>query len=185
MPLVNEVVIGLEDKDRFNASKPRDDAQFLTYVTNPTLPALVQSLFPSAKAPTNLPRTDLITAFLKGIKGVNQPANVTPSEMLRLNTSIAPTAAAAQSPLGVAGGDNAGFPNGRRPADDVVDVSIRVAMGALCVLTGVNDALQVGCKPADAPAGGLAFTDGVRKTAADYGAAFPYLKTPLSGSFNQ
>jgi hypothetical protein len=157
----------------------------LTYVTNPTLPALVQSLFPSAKAPTNLPRTDLITAFLKGIKGVNQPANVTPSEMLRLNTSIAPTAAAAQSPLGVAGGDNAGFPNGRRPADDVVDVSIRVAMGALCVLTGVNDALQVGCKPADAPAGGLAFTDGVRKTAADYGAAFPYLKTPLSGSFNQ
>jgi hypothetical protein len=185
MPLVNEVVIGLEDKDRFNASKPKDDAQFLTYVTNPTLPALVQSLFPSAKAPTNLPRTDLITAFLKGIKGVNQPANVTPSEMLRLNTSIAPTAAAAQSPLGVAGGDNAGFPNGRRPADDVVDVSIRVAMGALCVLTGVNDALQVGCKPADAPAGGLAFTDGVRKTAADYGAAFPYLKTPLSGSFNQ
>jgi hypothetical protein len=185
MPLVNEVVIGLEDKDRFNASKPKDDGQFLTYVTNPTLPALVQALFPSAKAPTNFPRTDLVTAFLKGIKGVNQPANVTPSEMLRLNTSIAPTPVASQNALGVAGGDNAGFPNGRRPADDVVDVSLRVAMGALCVLTGTGDALQVGCKPSDAPAGGLALTDGVRKTATDYGAAFPYLSTPLSGSFNQ
>jgi hypothetical protein len=185
MPLVNEVVIGLEDKDRFNASKPKDDAQFLNYVTNPVLPKLVETLFPSAKAPTNFPRTDLVTVFLKGIKGLNQPANVTPSEMLRLNTSITPTPAASQSPLGVAAGDNAGFPNGRRPADDVVDLSLRVAMGALCVLTGTADTLQVGCKPSDAPAGGLVLTDGVRKTAADYQNAFPYLTTPLPGSFNQ
>ena len=184
MPLVNEVVIGLDDKDRFNASKPQDDGQFANYVTNPTLPKLIESLFPAAKAPTNFPRTDLVTVFLKGIKGVNQPANVTASEMLRLNTSIAATPAASQSPLGVAAGDNAGFPNGRRPADDVTDLSLRVAMGALCVLTGAADALQVGCKPADAPAGGLALTDGVRKTAADYQATFPYLTTPLSGSTN-
>jgi hypothetical protein len=184
MPLVNEVVIGMNDKDRFNASKPMDDGQFINYVTNPTLPALLQTLFPSAKAPTNLPRTDLVTVFLKGIANVNQPKNVVPSEMLRLNTSIAVTAAAAQNPLGVAAGDNAGFPNGRRPADDVTDLSLRVAMGALCALTGPSDTLQVGCKPSDAPAGGLALTDGVRKTAADYGTAFPYLKAPLSGSFN-
>jgi hypothetical protein len=161
-----------------------DDGQFINYVTNPTLPTLIQSLFPSAKAPTNFPRTDLVTVFLKGIKGVNQPANVTASEMLRLNTSIAATPAASQSPLGVAAGDNAGFPNGRRPADDVTDLSLRVAMGALCVLTGATDALQVGCKPADAPAGGLVLTDGVRKTAADYQATFPYLTTPLSGATN-
>ena len=184
MPLVNEVVIGLEDKDKFNASKPKDDAQFADYVTNPTLPALIQTLFPSAPAPTNFPRTDLVTVFLKGIKGVNQPANVTPSEMLRLNTSIAPAPAASQNPLGVAGGDNAGFPNGRRPADDVVDLSLRVAMGALCVLTGANDTLQVGCKPSDAPAGSAALTDGVRKTAANYSATFPYLTTPLPGNLN-
>ena len=184
MPLVNEVVIGLDDKDRFNASKPQEDGQFANYVTNPTLPKLIESLFPAAKAPTNFPRTDLVTVFLKGIKGVNQPANVTASEMLRLNTSIAATPAASQSPLGVAAGDNAGFPNGRRPADDVTDLSLRVAMGALCVLTGAADALQVGCKPADAPAGGLALTDGVRKTAADYQATFPYLTTPLSGATN-
>ncbi len=184
MPLVNEVVIGMTDKDKFNASKPTGDGQFIDYVTNPTLPALIELLFPSAKAPTNFPRTDLVTAFLKGIEGVNQPKNVVASEMMRLNTSIPVTPAAAQNPLGVAGGDNAGFPNGRRPADDVVDVSLRVAMGALCVLTGANDALKVGCKPSDAPAGGLAITDGVRKTAANYSTTFPYLTTPISGNFN-
>ena len=182
MPLVNEVIIGLDDKDRFNTSKPVDDAQFINYVTNPVLPAVVESLFPSAKAPTNFPRTDLVTVFLKGIAGVNQPANVVASEMLRLNTGIAPTLLAAQNPLGVAAGDNAGFPNGRRPGDDVVDLSLRVAMGALCVLTGPTDALKVGCKPSDAPAGGLALTDGVRKTAADFKPAFPYLNTPLPGN---
>jgi hypothetical protein len=182
MPLVNEVVIGMDDKDRFNASKPSGDAQFIDYVTNPSLPALVESLFPAAKAPTNFPRTDLVTVFLKGIPGLNQPKNVTPSEMLRLNTSIPVTDRAAQSPLGVAGGDKAGFPNGRRPGDDVVDLSLRVAMGALCVLTGPSDTLGVGCKPSDAPAGGLALTDGVRKTAADFQPAFPYFNSPLPGN---
>jgi hypothetical protein len=185
MPLVNEVVIGMDDKDRFNGSKPKDDAQFINYVTNPVLPKLVETLFPSAKAPTNFPRTDLVTVFLKGINGLNQPKSVTASEMMRLNTSIAPVAAASQNPLGVAGGDKAGFPNGRRPADDVTDLSLRVAMGALCVLTGPADTLQVGCKPADAPAGGLALTDGVRKTAADYLQTFPYLSAPLPGNFNK
>jgi hypothetical protein len=185
MPLVNEVVIGTDDKDRFNASRPKDDvAKFADYVTNPALPALIETLFPSAKAPTNFPRTDLLAAFLQGISGLNRPANVVPAEMLRLNTSIPAAAPAAQNPLGVAAGDNAGFPNGRRPADDVVDLSLRVSMGALCVLTGATDALKVGCKPSDAPAGGLALTDGVRKTAANYGTTFPYLTTPLTGSSN-
>ena len=186
MPLVNEVVIGIDDKDRFNASKPKDDAaKFADYVTNPVLPALIQTLFPAAIAPTNFPRTDLVTVFLKGIKGLNQSANLTvPSEMLRLNTSTPVTATAAQNPLGVAAGDAAGFPNGRRPADDVVDLSLRVSMGALCVLIGAGDTLGVGCKPSDAPAGGMAFTDGVRKTSANYGTAFPYLTTPLPGNSN-
>ncbi len=184
MPLVNEVVIGLKDKDRFNSSKPTDDGQFATYVTNPTLPALIQTLFPSAQAPTNFPRTDLVAAFLTGISGLNQPANVKPSEMLRLNTAIAPTPLANQNNLGVAAGDNAGFPNGRRPGDDVVDIELRVAMGALCVLTGANDALKVGCKPSDAPAGGAALTDGALQSAAQFPAAFPYLNVPLPGAVN-
>ena len=185
MPLVNEVIIGLDDKDKFNASRPKDDpTNFADYVTNPVLPALIEKLFPAAKAPTNFPRSDLLTVFLKGINGVNQPANVVPAEMLRLNTTTPVALAAAQNPLGVAGGDKAGFPNGRRPGDDVVDLSLRVSMGALCVLTGAGDALQVGCKPSDAPAGGLALTDGVRKTAANYGASFPYLTTPMPGNLN-
>ena len=188
MPLVNEVIIGIDDKDKFNASKPKDDGTFADYVTNPVLPALIQKLFPSAVAPTNFPRTDLVTVFLKGLDGLNQPAAVKAgngvlAEMLRLNTST-PIAPGAQNPLGVAGGDNAGFPNGRRPADDVVDVSLRVAMGALCVLTGAADTLKVGCTPAAAPAGGLPLTDGVRKSAANYGTTFPYLTTPIPGNFN-
>jgi Domain of unknown function (DUF4331) len=185
MPLVNELIIGLEDKDKFNASKPRNDAtNFSDYVTNPVLPALIQTLFPAALAPTNFPRNDLVTVFLKGIKGVNQPTTVVPAEMLRLNTSIAAVPAGSQNPLGVAAGDNAGFPNGRRPGDDVVDLSLRVSMGALCVLTGAADTLQLGCVPANAPAGGLALTDGVRKTSVNYGFTFPYLTTPLPGNLN-
>ena len=126
MPLVNEVVIGLGDKDKFNASKPKDDGQFATYVTNPTLPALLEIVLSSPGiAPTNFPRTDLVTTFLTGISGVNQPANVVASEMLRLNTAIPPTAYANQNRLGLLGGllgpapqDLAGYPNGRRPNDD-------------------------------------------------------------------
>ncbi|MEO8311254.1 MAG: DUF4331 family protein, partial [Caldimonas sp.] len=153
------------------------------YVTNPVLPALIQTLFPAAVAPTNFPRTDLLTVFLKGLKTLNQPANVVAAEMMRLNTAVAPNTGV-QNPLGAAAGDNAGFPNGRRPGDDVVDLSIRVAMGALCVLTGPTDTFGVGCAAAAAPAGGLAFTDGVRKTYVNYGTAFPYLTTPLPGNFN-
>lgn len=189
-PLVNEVVIGLRDKDKFNGSKPVNDAaNFADYVTNPTLPALIQALFPTAVAPTNFPRTDLLTVFLTGLPGVNRPANITAigqggplTEMLRLNTSIPPTPAASQNALGVVAGDNAGFPNGRRLADDVVDLSLRVAMGALCTIDGVNTA--VGCRASDAPAGTVPFVDGVRASATDFKTMFPYLNTPLPGARN-
>jgi len=180
MPLVNELVIGLKDKNRFNASEPKDDGQFADYVTNPTLPALLELLFGSAgvKAPTNFPRTDLVAAFLTGVAGVNQPANVVVSEMVRLNTSIAPTAGPAQNRLGVLGGDNAGFPNGRRPGDDVVDIELRVAMGVLCTLN------LGGCTPSDAPAGALKYTDGAYISSAFFANEFPYLRAPLKGSPN-
>ena len=83
-------------------------------------------------APSNFPRNDLVTAFLTGFPGLNQQATVTGSEMMRLNTAIAPTAQADQSPFGVVGEDLAGFPNGRRPGDDTVDLALRVMMGRLC-----------------------------------------------------
>src|SRR5262249_18089322 len=114
-PLVNEVVIGLKDKDAFNATPPVDDAKFANYVLYPTLPPLVQALF-GATAPAT-PRADLVQVFLTGVPGLNQPVSVKPSEMLRLNTTIAPKPAAAQDSLGVLAGDLAGFPNGRRPGD--------------------------------------------------------------------
>ena len=166
MPLVNEVVIGLDDKDRFNASRPKDDAaKFADYVTNPVLPALIETLFPERQGADQLSAHRSADGLPEGYRRrqSSRPTSC-PAEMLRLNTSVPAAAAAAQNPLGVAAGDKAGFPNGRRPGDDVVDLSLRVAMGALCVLTGANDALQVGCKPSDAPAGGLALTDGVRKS---------------------
>jgi hypothetical protein len=185
-PLFNEVIVGMDDKDKFGGSKPKNDvANFGDYITNPAFPTLIQTVYPQFKAPTNFPRTDLMTVFFKGIKGVNQPARIdVPSEMMRLNTSVAPTTASAQNPLGVAAGDSAGYPNGRRPGDDVVDISIRAAMGLLCILSGTNDGLQVGCHPSDAPSGQLPFTDGVRKTAVNFGTAFPYLTPPVTGSLN-
>jgi len=171
---------GLKDKNRFNASEPKDDGQFADYVTNPTLPALLEILFGGAgvKAPTNFPRTDLIAAFLTGIDGLNKHPNVVVSEMLRLNTAIPPTRKGQQSRLGVLGGDTAGFPNGRRPADDVVDIELRVAMGVLCTLS------IGGCTPAQAPAGGLRYTDGAFIFDGFFAEDFPYLRAPLKGSPN-
>ncbi|HVR96695.1 MAG TPA: DUF4331 domain-containing protein [Thermoanaerobaculia bacterium] len=179
MPLVNEVVIGLKDKNKFNASKPNGDAQFLDYVTNPTLPELLEILFGAAgvRAPNNFPRTDLVAAFLTGVAGLNQFGS--PAEMLRLNTNIPAVSAAEQNNLGVLGGDNAGFPNGRRPGDDVVDIELRVAMGVLChAFPGVF------CTPAQAPSGNLPFTDGTLQDAGQFDSTFPYLKTPFPGSPN-
>ena len=193
MPLVNEVVIGLKDKDKFNASEPKDDvANFAPYVFYPALPAYIQSLYPSAKAPTNFPRQDLVTAFLTGVPTINKPATVVPADMLRLNTTTPAVAAANQNDLGVisiipnqtdgkpkATADVAGFPNGRRPGDDVTDIALRVSMGVLCHAGLPAD---VTCVPADAVAGKLQFTDRVVKPATEFASAFPYLTTPIPGS---
>ncbi len=196
-PLVNELVIGLPDKDKFNSSAPSDDGQFADYVTHPSLPALLDILFKDAVnatlgssfdtiAPTNFPRTDLVAAFLTGVAGVNQLSTVTPSEMLRLNTAIPATPAESQSAFGVAGDDLAGFPNGRRPGDDVVDIALRVMMGRLCHDIPVNsEPTNLGfCTPEDANLGTAPFTDGAPVSADYFDDAFPYFKSPLAGSPN-
>lgn len=193
MPLVNEVVIGLKDKDKFNSSKPKDDAQFADYVTNPTLPALLEiALALPSTAPTNFPRNDLVTTFLTGIKGVNQQKTVTASEMLRLNTAIPAVPFAQQNRLGIVGNilaggsDNAGFPNGRRPKDDVVDISLVAVMGGLCMANGDTDALGFGaaCKPSAVPLGATAFKlhDAVDQAVVPLLGSFPYLNTPIPGT---
>ncbi len=195
MPLVNELVIGLPQKDLFNAAKPTQDGALADYVTNPTFPAILNTLFRGAVnttlgtsfadlAPTNFPRNDLVAAFLTGIPTLNQLATVTPSEMLRLNTGIAATPQATQNTFGVVGDDLAGFPNGRRPGDDTVDIVLRVSMGRLChpvPIAGVPTALGL-CTAAQAPTGLVPYTDGAPSRATNILNEFPYLNPPLRGA---
>ncbi len=201
-PLVNEVVIGLPDKDRFNDSQPKDDTQFANYVTNPTLPVLINALFPGATMVPAAPRTDLAAAFLTGLSlkatgGMtpifsNNPSDygdpVTPSEELRLNTSIAPVATTAQSNLGLLACDTSGYPNGRRPGDDVVDIELTAVEGAL--YPGDPNHLQTCDVSSGTPTvinPGAVVNDGAAADATDtnyYIAAFPYLTAPIPGAPN-
>jgi len=127
MPLVNELVIPRSNKDVFNNAEPKDDAQFLPFVQNSEVAGVLNALFGLA-VPAN-PRTDLVTAFLTGVPGLNEKGAA--CEYQRLNTAIPPTPPASRSRLGVLGGDLDGFPNGRRLEDDVVDIALRVVAGAL------------------------------------------------------
>jgi hypothetical protein len=158
-PLVNEVVNPLKDKDKFNASSPWNDGQFLKNVTNPELPKLIEGIY-KIKAPAE-PRNDLVDVFLKGVKGLNQPPKVRAAEELRLNTSIKPTADPKR--LGVLDGDNAGFPNGRRLTDDVIDEALQVVEGEL--VGSKND-----------------LGDAVDANDKKFGHSFPYLANPEPGS---
>jgi hypothetical protein len=159
-PLVNEVVIPAGKKDRWNASKPSDDGQFLPYVQDPEVARLIEAIY-GIPAPAT-PRDDLVSVFLTGVAGLNKPAHVVPAEELRLNMSIPPCTSGC-STLGVIGGDNAGFPNGRRLSDDVLDVSLQVVEG---ILVGQDTGLG----------------DGVDANDGSFGNSFPYLALPHSGS---
>jgi len=210
-PLVNEVVIGLPDKDKWNSSEPVNDvSNFATYVEFPTLPAVIDIVFGTDFQPTVFPRTDLVAAFLTGIAPINTFTKIgdgaapIPAEYVHLNTNteglvktllgatVTPTAAGSQFRLGAAGCvvngvltptatacDPFGFPNGRRPGDDVVDEALDVVEGYL--LTAGN------------PANYALLTDGVDQSqceqvpagsncAAPFLTAFPYLGTPTQGA---
>jgi len=101
------------------------------------------------------------------------------ADMLRLNTNIPATAYGSQNIIGPLAGDNAGFPNGRRPADDVVDIVLRVAMGVLCT-TAFNT--QLDCVATDAPTGTVAFGDGAYRDETDFYTVFPYMTDPFPGA---
>jgi hypothetical protein len=171
MPLVNEVVIPLGLKDYFNSSKPSADGAALPLVQDPELPHLLNAVYglaiPDSDPDTpGIQRADLISVFLTGVDGLNMPADITPSEQLRLNMSIAPCSATC-SPLGVLGGDVAGFPNGRRLSDDIIDSALRVVLGVLL--------------PDHEP---IAETigDGVDANDVPFNSSFPYVAYPHSGS---
>ena len=161
MPLVNEIVIPLGKKDFFNASEPFNDVpNFGAYVLDPEPARLLQAILGIRVPPA--PRNDLVSVFATGVPGLNQPDGVSPGEMLRLNLSIPP--AASPNRLGVLAGDLAGFPNGRRLADDVVDIELRVVAGVLVDGFNVAPNNQLG--------------DGIDANDVPYLPYFPYVAPP-------
>jgi hypothetical protein len=182
MPLVNEVVIPVSRKNEFNASTPATDAKFLKYVQNPEVPKLAQAIY-GIPAPAT-PRKDLVEVFLTGVCKTCGPvaadlnsqlinkdvvaAKFAPSEQLRLNLSVPPTAT--PNRLGVVGGDLAGFPNGRRLSDDVIDVTLQAAEGILLP---------------NPPAAVKTLGDGVNANDHAFRAVFPYVALPNMVAVNQ
>jgi len=173
-PLVNELIIPLKLKDRFNASTPAGDAQFAQFVLNPQLAQLLGAAY-GITVPQG-PRNDLVAIFATGIpvNDITGPSFTTflsdgrPHEMLRLNVAIPP--AASPSRLGLLGGDVAGFPNGRRVFDDVVDISLRAVAGGTPFTPNTN------VSPNNV------LGDGVSNNDVPFLARFPYLGTPQSGN---
>jgi hypothetical protein len=163
-PLVNEVIIPLGMKDRFNRTTPDRDAELYgKYVTEPELAAVLNALF-GVNAPET-DRTDIVQAVLQGIPGLNRhsgPDAGTPVDTLKLNLGVDP--AMTPSRFGALGGDLAGYPNGRRPADDVVDIDLQVVAG---ILHDPPNAVPLG--------------DGVDRNDTPFLSQFPYLATPESG----
>jgi hypothetical protein len=158
-------------KDYFNGSLPRHDAQFLPAVQDPELPHLLHAVYgtdvPDSDGSTpGIQRADLIQVFLTGVDGLNQIPDGTASEMLRLNMGIPPCSSSC-SRLGVIGGDVAGFPNGRRLSDDVIDVSLRAVLGVLLP---------------DHQAIADTIGDGVNTNDVPFRSSFPYVGYPHSGS---
>ena len=174
-PLVNEVVVPLGAKDLWNGSNPVDDAQFANGVANPELGNLLKALYgvkvpPQGDFGSATQRDDLEAIFLTGIPGLTKSFVAKPSEELRLNVAVPP--AANPNNLGVVGGDKAGYPNGRRLADDVTDISIKAVAGAAYPLfhpefTPDPLAAQLG--------------DGVDSNDVPFRSSFPYLALPFAG----
>jgi hypothetical protein len=165
-PLVNEAVIDLARKDAFNGLEPTGDAAALDRVLDPEVPKLLNAIFGVMSPPP--PRNDLVTIFLTGIPGLNQPPNVRPAELLRLNVAIPPSSRPDR--MGVLAGDIAGYPNGRRVGDDVFDIVLQAAAGA----TPLTPAFNRG------PNNRLG--DDINRNDVPYLDDFPYLANPHGGN---
>jgi len=174
-PLINEAVIPLGQKDFWNRSDPDDDAQFESLYLNPELARLENLLYGSALTQVDVTnRSDLVAILLTGVPGLNF-TGPQKADLLRLNTSIAPTAAVgAGNRLGVLAGDLAGFPNGRRLEDDIVDIELRaIGQGYGPFL---NSLLGL---PNKSPNNLLG--DGVNANDRPFLTHFPYVATPHQG----
>ena len=166
-PLINELLIPTELKDKWNASTPDKDKQFEQYYSSPILAKLLNQLYPQFGPFTETNRTDLVSLLLTGLKEPNlNYTGTTLADEIRLNLAIPPTAPVGHgNRLGVLGGDLAGYPNGRRLEDDVIDISERAVGGVL-----IGHSLPLG--------------DGVDGNDVPYLATFPYQADPFSGFEN-
>jgi hypothetical protein len=160
-PLINEVVIPTGLKDHWNATNPSQDSQFVNYYKTPILAAVINKLYPGLNVPeTN--RDDLVQVLLTGIPNVTFTGD-TPADELRINLAVPVTPAGQVSRLGVLGGDNQGWPNGRRLGDDVIDIAEQAVGGFL-----KGNKLPLG--------------DGVDNGDTSPMSAFPYVADPQSGA---
>ena len=178
MPLINEVIIPLGEKDGWNAASPADDAQFAGYYEHPELAGLLPVLYPGVfpnLAKLTTARADLVAILLSGIPsgivpGFQNFTGTTLADQLRLNMAIPPSAN--PKPIGLIGGDAAGFPNGRRVFDDVTSVELRAIAGATYPLVNAS------YTPDSAAS---LVTDGLGPNSTRYLKRFPYLGDPVSG----
>jgi hypothetical protein len=176
LPLINEVIIPLKLKDQWNRSEPGDDIHFLNMYKNPELAGLINFLYPGLPDTPTTDRRDLVTVLLTGVPGLNSPPNVVKSDFLRLNMAIAPatTDPNTVNRLGAMGGQFDGFPNGRRLADDIVDIELRaVACGYGDILAGALGLCNL------SPNNQIG--DGVDKNDVPFLTRFPYVASPHSG----
>jgi Domain of unknown function (DUF4331) len=181
-PLVNEVLIPLGLKDQWNTGNPAQDSAFASHYTSPELATLLPVLYPKVfpnLAGLSKPRADLVAILLTGIpsgvvSGFQNYSGKVMADQLRLNLAIKPTTSS-PSPLGLLGGDIAGFPNGRRVFDDVVSIELRAIAGATYALVDKT-------YTPDKAAGLL--TEGLTPAAGRFQATFPYLADPLDGFDN-
>jgi hypothetical protein len=178
-PLVNEVIVPLGDKDRWNTTYPADEKQFRKYFEHPEvaklLPVLYPNVFPNL-AGLSKPRADLAAILLTGlppgvVPGFQNYTGKVMADQLRLNLAIPPTTSS-PSRFGLLGNDPAGFPNGRRVFDDIVSIELRA-------IAGVTYALVDKTYKPDAAAGLL--TEGLEPAPNRYQSTFPYLAPPQDG----
>ena len=185
-PLVNELIINISSKDLWNSQEPEDEAQFLEFYKNPSIALALELIF--GVPVTQTPRTDLMSVFLKypgqAVNGANcgNPC----SELLRLNLKVAPTSPESQKRLGGLAGDAAGFPNGRRPNDDVTDIALRVVGGANYLAARVGDGVNFlggapGAGTNDGPGYGTISGNRLDVTKNGIAKEFPYLPTSYDG----
>jgi hypothetical protein len=180
-PLINEVVIPLRKKDRWNASDPANDADFLSHYTSPELTRLANFLYPVLDNAPETGRGDIAAILLTGVPGLNF-TGPTKADLIRLNTGIAPSAPVGQgNRLGVLGGDFAGFPNGRRLEDDVTDIEVRALMCGYGPTVGplIESLGFCGGNANRSPNNMLG--DGVDANDRPFQTSFPYVPVPHQG----